>query len=59
MMHAKNFMIDKKYREDCIDWMDKDYSHKSGNEDKATAAKSSDTPLIVQFAGHNFYPDTS
>ena len=49
MMHARNFMNDKKYREDCIDW--EDYTHTSGNPDLELQARRADFPLIVQLAG--------
>ena len=48
MMHARNFMTDKNYRSDCVDW--DDYTH-SGGIQEAERAKKLDGPLIVQLAG--------
>lgn len=48
MMHARNFMTDKNYRSDCVDW--DDYTHSSGVLE-ASKAKLLDSPLIVQLAG--------
>eukprot|EP01038_Epipyxis_sp_PR26KG_P004404 gene4404-6229_t len=49
MMHARNFMIDKNYRHDCIDW--DNYNHTSGRMEETLQAKTLDQPLIVQLAG--------
>lgn len=49
MMHARNFVIDKKYRSDCIDW--DDYTHAGGNKNLEEEARRLDKPLIVQLAG--------
>ena len=48
MMHARNFMTDKNYRSDCVDW--DDYTHSSGILE-SSRAKLLDSPLIVQLAG--------
>lgn len=48
MMHARNFMTDKNYRSDCVDW--DDYTHSSGTLE-TSRAKLLDSPLIVQLAG--------
>ena len=48
MMHARNFMTDKNYRSDCIDW--DDYTHIDG-EIESQRSKALDKPLIVQLAG--------
>lgn len=48
MMHARNFMNDKNYRSDCIDW--DDYTHKGGKSE-SDKARELDKPLIVQLAG--------
>ena len=50
-MHARNFMIDPNYRNDCIDWNDEHYVHISGRPNDTIKAKSLDQPLIVQLAG--------
>ena len=54
MMHAKNFVIDGKYRKDCIDWID--YHRSDGNLTLSNNARSLDRPLIAQLAGN--CPDT-
>ena len=51
MMHGKNFINDRKYRRDCIDW--DDYQHVHGNATAEQEAKLLDQPLIAQFAGDN------
>jgi tRNA-dihydrouridine synthase len=48
MMHARNFMTDKNYRSDCVDW--DDYTH-SGGVAEASRSRELDKPLIVQLAG--------
>ena len=48
MMHARNFMTDKNYRSDCIDW--DDYTH-SGGITESLKSEKLDKPLIVQLAG--------
>lgn len=48
MMHARNFMTDKYYRSDCVDW--DDYTH-VGGESETAKAKELDKRLIVQLAG--------
>ena len=53
MMHARNFLNDKNYRSDCIDW--NDYSHRDGPVESAKS-QALDRPLIVQLAGDD--PDT-
>ena len=52
MMHARNFMMDPKYRSECIDW--NDYSNTLGGGEEES--RRLDQPLIVQFAGDN--PET-
>ena len=47
MIHARNFMIDPKYRADCIDWID----YSSTSKEREEEAYRLDRPLIVQFAG--------
>lgn len=54
MMHARNFVVDKGYRSDCIDWVD--YRATNGSLAAEENAKKLDRPLIVQLAGDN--PDT-
>ena len=44
MMHARNFMNDKKYRNECIDWLN--YSHRSGDESIKLKTRELDRPLI-------------
>ena len=51
MMHARNFMNIKKYRADCIDWLD--YSSSSASME--VEAQRLDRPLIAQFAGDDPY----
>ena len=53
MMHARNFMTDKNYRSDCIDW--DDYTHIDGTIESLKSEKL-DKPLIVQLAGDD--PET-
>ena len=48
MMHARNFVNDRKYRSECVDWLD--YSNSMGT---AEASQRLDRPLIVQLAGDN------
>ena len=47
MIHARNFMIDPKYRADCIDWLD----YSSVTKEREEEARRLDRPLIIQFAG--------
>lgn len=47
MMHARNFMNDKKYRSECIDWVD----YSSSSTTREVEARRLDKPLIAQFAG--------
>ena len=49
MHHARNFVIDKRYREDCIDW--EDYRYTGGDSDLEDYARRLDSNLIVQLAG--------
>mmetsp|Transcript_10392 Transcript_10392/g.17422 ORF Transcript_10392/g.17422 Transcript_10392/m.17422 type:complete len:473 (-) Transcript_10392:172-1590(-) len=49
MMHARNFMIDPKYRHDCIDW--DDYTHIDGSVELERQGRQWDQPLIAQLAG--------
>ena len=49
MHHARNFVTDKRYREDCIDW--EDYSHSRGDKALEAFARELDSNLIVQLAG--------
>lgn len=51
MMHGRNFLNDRKYRSECIDW--DDYTHVSGSVDKELEAQQCDRPIIVQFAGND------
>lgn len=51
MMHARNFVNDVKYRNDCIDWLD--YRHVSGDDQLERKAMDLDKNLIVQLAGDN------
>ena len=53
MMHARNFMMDPKYRSECIDWHDYSNTLGVGGEEESRRL---DQPLIVQFAGDN--PET-
>jgi tRNA-dihydrouridine synthase len=50
MMHARNFMSDKNYRSDCVDW--DDYTHSAGSSSSEESRKL-DKPLIAQLAGDN------
>ena len=47
MIHARNFMVDPKYRADCIDWID----YSSVSKEREEEAFRLDRPLIIQFAG--------
>ena len=49
MMHARNFVNDIKYRNDCIDWLC--YRHISGDDALERKAMELDNKLIVQLAG--------
>jgi tRNA-dihydrouridine synthase 1 len=48
MMHARNFVNDKKYRADCIDWDD---CSGADSEQECIVSGGLDRPLIVQLAG--------
>jgi len=54
MCHARNFVNDRKYRSECIDW--DDYSHTSGRAEDEKHARALDGNHIVQLAGDD--PDT-
>ena len=54
MCHARNFVNDRKYRGECIDW--EDYSHSSGRKEDEEAARTLDAPHIAQLAGDD--PET-
>jgi hypothetical protein len=45
MVHARNFVNDKKYRSECMDWLD--YSSSISGE-RENEARRLDRPLIVQ-----------
>lgn len=49
MVHSKNFVKDKKYRQKVVDWLD--YKSTCGASEKEEEAKRLDRPLIVQLAG--------
>jgi tRNA-dihydrouridine synthase len=49
MMHARNYVNDKKYRDECIDW--DNYDHASGDASLSEHARQLDSNLIVQLAG--------
>jgi tRNA-dihydrouridine synthase 4 len=51
MMQAKNLIVDKGYRKDCIDW--NDYSTMNGSHALELEGQKFDRPLIVQLAGDN------
>lgn len=51
MHHARNFLIDENYRNDCIDW--NDYKHNDGDKIKEAMALQLEKHLIVQFCGND------
>lgn len=51
MVHSKNFVRDKSYRKNIVDWVD--YRASNGSLESEKWAQSLDRPLVVQLAGDN------